>query len=158
MTRVETLAASGSDNPCLLYRVVIFSELSASEEDFPKHQVLWDRCIWCAVCLLSALRCLERTNRAGRLLLSVYREKSVGMRETEVKLNWDIKRIFYSLDFRDVQYGLTWSWFFLSYPLWDDWDVNDNYWRFVSESDGLKQTHLQHEFCIVRELLVLCSG
>lgn len=77
------------------------------------------------VCL-SALRCLERTNRAGRLRLSVYREKSVGMRETEVKLNWDIKRIVYSLVFRDVQYGLTWSWFSSSYPLWDDWDVNDN--------------------------------
>ncbi len=57
---------------------VIFSESSASEEDFPKHQVLWDRCIWCAVCLLSALRCLERTNRAGRLLLSVYREEVSG--------------------------------------------------------------------------------
>lgn len=42
------------------------------------------------VCV-SAVRCLERTNRAGRLLLSVYREKSVGMRETEVKcccLSW----------------------------------------------------------------------
>lgn len=67
------------------------------------------------VCL-SAVRCLERTNRAGRLLLSVYREKSVGMRETEVKwccLSWtETKKYFFLLTgftHQDVPYGLVWS-------------------------------------------------
>ncbi len=84
MTRVEVLADSGSAKPCLLYKVVIFLLVRRISPSIRSSEIHASGVLF--VCL-SALRRLERTNRAGRLRLSVYREKSVGMRETEVKLN-----------------------------------------------------------------------
>lgn len=146
-----------SSNPCLLplpstkfsYLLVRISPSIRSSE-IDASGVL-------CVCV-SAVRCLERTNRAGRLLLSVYREKSVGMRETEVKccLSWTettkVLSTHWLLFFKGVLYGLACSSFFFISTLGHVWD--GFYWRF----DGLKQTLLQHEFSVVWELHVPCSG